>query len=284
LEIMTMHPAELIVADLALARRLERAEARANAEFVTARAAAFPDSGAEWFEVAGAHVMYDGPDSPCTQTFGLGMFEPVTNADLDRVEQFFRRRGAVVYHEICPLADASLIGMLNERGYQPFEFSSVLYRRIQALPPADASPGNSIQARRIERGEEKLWSRTAAEGWRDAAPGLDEFIYQLEQLIPHQPHGHNFVAERAGEAIAAGALFLSDGVALLAGASTIPKWRKQGAQRALLERRLHYGAEHGCDVAMIVAAPGSASQRNAEREGFRIAYTRIKWRLPLPVA
>jgi hypothetical protein len=26
------------------------------------------------------------------------------------------------------------------------------------------------------------------------------------------------------------------------------------------------------------ALPGSGSQRNAERHGFRIAYTRIKWR------
>jgi hypothetical protein len=29
---------------------------------------------------------------------------------------------------------------------------------------------------------------------------------------------------------------------------------------------------------MMCAQPGSASQRNAERQGFRIAYTRIKWR------
>jgi hypothetical protein len=38
--------------------------------------------------------------------------------------------------------------------------------------------------------------------------------------------------------------------------------------------------EHGCDLAMIVTVPGSGSQRNAEREGFRVAYTRVKWRLP----
>ena len=31
---------------------------------------------------------------------------------------------------------------------------------------------------------------------------------------------------------------------------------------------------------MMGAPPGSGSQRNAERHGFRIAYTRIKWRLP----
>jgi len=35
----------------------------------------------------------------------------------------------------------------------------------------------------------------------------------------------------------------------------------------------------GCDLAMMCAQPGSASQRNAERQGFRIAYTRIKWQL-----
>jgi len=35
--------------------------------------------------------------------------------------------------------------------------------------------------------------------------------------------------------------------------------------------------ENGCDIAMMRALPGSASQRNAERQGFRIAYTRIKW-------
>ena len=30
---------------------------------------------------------------------------------------------------------------------------------------------------------------------------------------------------------------------------------------------------------MMGALPGSASQRNGERHGFRIAYTRIKWHL-----
>jgi hypothetical protein len=34
---------------------------------------------------------------------------------------------------------------------------------------------------------------------------------------------------------------------------------------------------------MMVALPGSASQRNAERQGFRIAYTRTKWQLKRPL-
>ena len=71
-----------------------------------------------------------------------------------------------------------------------------------------------------------------------------------------------------------------DDVALLAGASTVPEGRKQGAQLALLDSRLRYAAEHGCNIATMGALPGSASQRNAERQGFRIAYTRTKWQLP----
>jgi hypothetical protein len=79
--------------------------------------------------------------------------------------------------------------------------------------------------------------------------------------------------------VAAGGMSIHDGVALLAGASTIPEWRHRGAQGALLQSRLDYAVQAGCDLAMIGAEPGSASQRNAERQGFRIAYTRIKWAL-----
>jgi hypothetical protein len=45
---------------------------------------------------------------------------------------------------------------------------------------------------------------------------------------------------------------------------------------------MRYAFDHGCDLAMMVAQPGSDSQRNAERRGFRLAYTRTKWRLYSP--
>jgi hypothetical protein len=88
-----------------------------------------------------------------------------------------------------------------------------------------------------------------------------------------------FVAEKNGEPMATAALFMHEGTALLAGASTIPSGRRQGAQNALLDARLRHATSNGCDLAMMVAGPGTASQRNAERQGFRIAYTRTKWQL-----
>jgi Acetyltransferase (GNAT) family len=265
------------VVDMALARRLERAEGVANSEFVDAHAGAFPNVGAKWIEVAGALAMFDGVESPCTQTFGLGMFDPVTDAHMERIEAFFEERGAKVFHEICPLVDISLVEMLNSRGYRPMEYSNVLFRPIHSSEESQPRRSSAVQARLAKSDEATLWTQVVREGWLDVAPEIGDFLREFEQIIPHQRCSPKFLAEKDGQPIAAGALHLSEGVALLAGACTIPEHRKQGAQQALLEIRFRFAVDQGCDIAMMVAQPGSGSQRNAERQGFRIAYTRTKW-------
>ena len=264
-------------ADIDLARRLERTEALGNARFVEARARAFPDRGAMWIEVAGAYAMFDGPGSPVTQTFGLGMFEPTTPQHMDALEEFFRSRGAEIFHEVSPLADPSVFTLFNERGYRPVEFSSVLYRPISADLRLHANRNEAITARAIEKDEVGLWSQTFFEGWREFTEVAD-FLREMSQVTAHSK-ALAFIAEIEGKPIAAGALTIAGDVALLAGASTVPAARRQGAQLALLEERLRFAAERGCSVAMIATMPGSGSQRNAERHGFRIAYTRTKWHL-----
>ena len=111
----------MIYSDKALSQLLERTEARANSDFVEARARLYPESGATWIEVVGAYAMFDGVESPCTQTFGLGLFEDVTDEHLDHLEKFYLTRGAPVFHEVSPMADASLMALLNSRGYRPIE-------------------------------------------------------------------------------------------------------------------------------------------------------------------
>jgi GNAT superfamily N-acetyltransferase len=237
-----------------------------------------PESDARWIEIAGAFAMYDGPASPITQTFRLGLAQPAGGEDLDALERFFRDRGAPVHHEVSPLADAGLPELLNGRGYRPTEFTSVMYRPIDRDIRFTGSRSDAITVRRIESGEEDNWARTAADGWSEF-PELMEFMLDVGRVNARRRDAVSFIAELDGRPIATGALSLFEGVALLAGASTIPAARRQGAQLALLEARLRHAADEGCDLAMIGAQPGSASQRNAERHGFRIAYTRIKWSL-----
>ena len=275
---MTTSESPILFSDVALSRRLERTEARSNADFVEARAKLFPGSGAEWIEVAGAYAMFDGVKSPLTQTFGLGLFDPVTPAEMEKLEEFFRQRGAPVYHEVSPLTDPQLLTLLNQRGYHPIELSSVMYRPIGGGIRLMSPRNEKIKSRLMREGEEELWAQTAAAGWSELTE-LAGTIMGMLYITAKRAGGLSFLAELDGRTIATGALFIHDGVALLAGASTIPAGRKQGAQLALLGSRLCYAAEKGCDIAMMCAQPGSASQRNAERQGFRIAYTRIKWGL-----
>jgi GNAT superfamily N-acetyltransferase len=261
--------------DHSLARRLERAEATSNAAFVEARARLQPDSDASWIDVGGTYAMFDGADSPVTQTFGLGLFSDASHEDLAALERFFLQRESPVFHEVSPIADPALLPMLVERHYNPIELTSVMHRPITSDDALDTS-ASTIRARLIEPGEESVWADTAARGW-SASPELTDFMHHFVSISAQSRGSRCFIAERDGVPMAAAALAVHEGVALLAGASTRPEYRGQGAQAALVRERLRRAAEEGCELAMMGARPGSASQRNAERNGFLIAYTRIKW-------
>ncbi|MEO8661053.1 MAG: GNAT family N-acetyltransferase [Bryobacteraceae bacterium] len=264
----------MVFADLHLARLLERTEAEAGAAFVEARAKAFPESEAAWVDIAGAYAMFDGPLSPITQTFGLGLFEPFLDSDLDRLESFFDEHSAQPSHEVCPLADSSTMAALADRGYRPMEFTNVMYLPfLEWLPGPD---GRTVTVRLAGENEHELWAQTATAGWRDLA-GPETLMVDLMRVGAASGGAVNFVAEIDGKPVAAAGMGIHGSVALLAGASTIPEARRQGSQTALLEARLRYAKQAGCNLAMMCAAVGSSSQRNAERSGFRIAYTRVKW-------
>jgi N-acetylglutamate synthase-like GNAT family acetyltransferase len=254
----------MIFADHALACRLERAEGLAGASFVETRGAP-----AEWREIAGVRAMFDGPQSPCTQTFGLGLAGLPDDAGMDLIEEFFRERGSAVSHEICPLGDAGTLPMVYRRGYVPVESTSVMYVDLAAAPP----PGRSaLRVRVAEPGDREVWARAAAEGW-----GLEEEMVELMRGSFAAPGTAAFLVELDGQVIATAAMSTHEGVALLAGASTLPQWRRGGAQAALMARRMAYARDAGCELVMFCAQPGSTSQRNAERSGFRVAYTRTRW-------
>jgi GNAT superfamily N-acetyltransferase len=267
----------MIFADHGLAERLEAAEGFACAQYATARKRLFPECSSAWMKFAGADVVFDGVGAPTTQTFGLGMYEELTSAALDEIERFFQERGAEVMHEVSPLAGAATLDLLCARGYRPFEISNVMYRPVEE--PVKASAGAGIRVRVIDAAEAQMWSEVSARGWTHEHPELEAFVKEMGAVIAAREQSPCFLAEIDGVAGAAGVLILHEGVALFGGATTVPEMRRRGLQASLLEARMRYAFEHGCDLAMMVAEAGSNSQRNAERKGFRVAYTRMKWKL-----
>ncbi len=259
---------------LDLARRLERAEALASAAYIEARRALQPAFGAEWRKIAGTYAFLDGLASPLTQTFGLGIFEPVTTTALERIEAFFDGHGASTAHEVSSLATHETWQLLSARGYSPIETSTVLVRPTTGLLLA---PTPGVRARAVEHVEQSTWCRVMAEGLGSESAELVAAVEGLAPVMARSDGACCFIAELEGVPVAAGLLTVHNGVALLGGASTIPAARRRGAQSALLRVRLEHAAKMGVDLAMMVATPGSASQRNGERQGFRPTYVRSKW-------
>ena len=265
--------------DLALSRRLERTEGAVGASFTALQRTRAPALGACWQDFDGAYAIFDGAQSPLTQTFGLGLFAPVSATSLSAIEMFFTSRGAPVMHEVSPMAGVEAVQLLVERGYQPIELSTVLVQAIAELPAPVAAAG--LHARPLDPDERAAWVETSVAGW-SADPAFAPIIRAMSELTSVHPAMQHYVVERDGAPIATGSFAIHEGVALLAGASTIPAARGLGAQAVLLGARLAEAQRRGCDLAMMVAAAGSTSQRNAERRGFRVAYTRTKWQLTAP--
>jgi GNAT superfamily N-acetyltransferase len=267
--------------DLQLAQRLEGAEGNACAQFAAARKSVDPGSTSTWTECAGALLTFDGIEAPTTQSFGLGLFQELTPAILEETEAFFFTRGSAAMHEVCPLAGPAALQLLCGQDYRPIEISNVLYQPIEDLRPH--AQGN-VSVRAVGSDEAALWAGISTRAWTHEYPELEPFMRQTGELLANRDGSVCFLAEINGQPGAAGALFLHQGVALLAGAATVPELRRRGLQNALLEARLRYAHDHNCDLCMMVTEAGSNSQRNAERQGFRVAYTRIKWRKEMPVA
>jgi GNAT superfamily N-acetyltransferase len=262
--------------DLKLARRVEMAEAFAARACAEAVVRLRPELNVAIETIAGGIAAFTGVGSPITQAIGVGLNGPVTEAELDRLEEFFWSRGARTELELCPLVDLSLYEQFAKRGYVLIEVSNVLIRDLSASDVFRTSePVLGVTLREAERSEAKLWTQIVAQGFAEHFPVTTEILDVMEGFFYRE--GAAFLLASVDGKVAGGAVVSAhDGVGGLFGASTLVEFRRRGVQSALLAARLAWARDHGCDVAVSITQPGSASQRNIERYGFRVAYTRAK--------
>ena len=263
--------------DLILARRMEMAEARACRGCAESFQNMHPDFPVAVEEIAGGYAVFAGVDSPVTQAIGVGLNGEVSDPELDRLQDFFFSRGAAAAVELCPLVDMSLDDRFAKRGFHLLEVSDVLFRKL-SMPDdaADAMPAG-VSVRRAVSEEANLWAETVAQGFAEHYPVTQAGLDVMGGFFPRSgDEAACFLAFVNGTVAGGAALSARGGVCGLFGASTLPAFRRRGVQSALMSARLAWATERGCDLAVSIAQPGSASHRNIERRSFRVAYTRTK--------
>jgi GNAT superfamily N-acetyltransferase len=256
--------------DLEFARRLEMAETAAS-DWVETQRRYNPARTLAAENIAGGVAFFGGPTYPANQIVGMGLYGEVTPDDVDRVEHFYRSRGVPSTIVVSPLADAGLLTVLGPRGYRIAEFNSVLIRRIASNEEFRLPHGIAIERTSSETAD--IWAHAIAQGFSDIVPVSPEIFVGFVAL----PGTLSFLARIDG-AVAGGCsgrIIPEAQIAALYGTATLPEFRRRGVQSALIACRLHEAALAGCEYAVVSTQPGSGSQRNMERRGFRVAYTKV---------
>jgi hypothetical protein len=260
--------------DKALARRFEACEEMPQVLYARAFQKTRPEIGAAEEEICGGHMIFAGLGSPIGRATGLGLDRSFTAEVLDRIERFYRSHNAPSQVDLCPLHDPVVFEMFKERGYGIAELNNVLYRRLDPKEKLrDAPAGCEIRRGRPDEARE-LGGIVESAFFPDGAPqafrDLLTPLYQMEGAV-------TFAASVEGKRVACGAglVIPEHRIFAVCGAGTAAEFRGRGLQTALLCVRLAAAAEAGCEYAVVVTNGGSSSQRNCERLGFRVAYSKV---------
>ncbi|MBV8490750.1 MAG: hypothetical protein JO199_09510 [Candidatus Eremiobacteraeota bacterium] len=270
---MPASSAGLRLTALDIARAIERCEVAGILACVESAARIAPEIGCETIALAGGIAAFVGVDAPLSQALALGMEALVTEGDVERLTEFYERRGSTPAIILNPLADPALGPLLAKAGYVPVEYESTLFAELDSV--------KGMRDDRIAVARDlRAWSQHSARSFFNAAdgellaPGLalvGEAIASARDVTPLEGRDPN------ENVVATGAMDVQGEWAGLFASSTHVAFRKQGWQTALIRDRIARAQEAGCRYARASALAGSGSEENFRRCGFRVAYTRTTW-------
>jgi GNAT superfamily N-acetyltransferase len=266
----------ILFCGIELGRRIEYAEAALIAAAVGAATRRGTDGFA--LPLAGGVAAFAEPGAPFNKVVGLGFGGVPGEAELDAVERAYAEHGSPTPIELSTLADPQIAELLGVRGYRVAAFEDVLGRVIGGPEP---QPPAGVEVRPARAGELDAWVDVVVDGFAhpdgEGVPSPEEFPRDVVDRAERdftEAGVTPYVALVDSRIAGGGSMRITDRVAQLTGAATAPEHRRRGVQTALLATRLQDAALAGADIAVVTTAPGSTSQRNVQRRGFHLLYTR----------
>lgn len=246
--------------------------------------AALPELQLDAVEIGGATALLAPtiPVSYFNRAIGLGNGREATPTDIDAISACFTEAGVNQFWiHLGPAArPAELPDWLATRGFMPApRFRWAKFLRTAELPAPVATPLRIRMAGPVDAGAVAHIVCTAF----DMPPLLGSWLARLinrpqwEFLLACTPDD--------GRPVAAGAVYMSGEHAWLGIGSTLPEYRHQGAQNALLAARIQLAADAGCRVlATETGEPmngeANPSLANIRRAGFEQVCSRLNYASP----
>ncbi|MFA1821824.1 GNAT family N-acetyltransferase [Virgibacillus oceani] len=195
---------------------------------------------------------------------------------IDSILDFYSNRQIPARFEITPAQSSTkLLKFLSDKGYFQCGFHTALCGALSnklILNSTDAS----VSIRELEQNEFDIFGDIYTKGF-NMPSFLNEHIAQNNKVLHNNKHWTFYIASVKGVPAGVGVLFEYDGIGTLAASATIPALRNIGVHNSLLLKRLQQANQHNCHLIVGQAAYGSVSQKNMERVGMKIAYTKAIW-------
>lgn len=203
------------------------------------------------------------------RVIGLGRDVPATDSQIRSLIERYEQLGVGEYWiHVCSYARPSRLGRhLQFHGLQPYRRSWV---KMLAPVTVASAPRSRVSVRQATENDGPAVASILG-------PAFDMEQRCAEIFVPliNRPRWKVFVAEIGGEVAAAAGLFIDGDTSYLAFAATRPKWRRRGAQQALIRARFEAAARAGCRWAAsetgfpLLATEISPSYHNMLRAGLR---------------
>lgn len=221
-------------------------------------------------------------------TLGLGMKGLVTDNDIEQLEALHTTADLTPSILVCPYADQSALQALAMRSYVLDGFLNIYARSLHDIQ-VEIDPYMSF-SKDLTFGPEMIVSRGAAnedngstfihasvDGFKDDGRSVEVLASLAESAVLRRDTILYF-AKIDGQIAGCGAMALMETqhgkIAHLYIDSTTPNFRGRGVQRALIRARLNDAKSLGYDFSTIHCLPSIGTGRNAEKEGFGLAFTK----------
>lgn len=237
----------------------------------------------ESIPLAGGVVNYAAGVEWANHAILVGFDAEVEDAELDRMESFYRERSVRPRLEITTFAPESFLAKLAARCYVVEHFENVLTCTLGGVGDPFASlehgPPRGLTITRLDTTDDAACREhaTIVSGGFVEGPVPEPHIAMGVRSLRH-PRSVSFLARIDGEPAGAASMEVfaceaGRGCSFWA-ATVLEPFRRRGVQQALIARRLAYAIEEGCTLAFIESKPGVATERNAARFGFGLCYVR----------
>ncbi|SHF70339.1 GNAT family protein [Ornithinibacillus halophilus] len=192
---------------------------------------------------------------------------------LDSILEFYDDKGITPRFDLVPgIATEELFPRLHENGYYQNGFHASLYGAVGGLQRLS----NEITIREMDLDDFDTFADIYVKGFQ-----MPDFLKEAVANNNRVLHGNDswkfYLASINDTPAGLAVLYKHESAFVLAASATLTQYRNKGIHQALIQRRISDAKENDVKLVIGQAAFGSSSQKNMERAGLKIAYTKATW-------